>query len=126
MKRCSRTCSSPDATLIIFCKKIHPVPTLTHMKTVWPILGGLGRAQLNDKRTGKRGSGGKVWTGHMSGEPASLHRQLEGLKLMAQTPEDIEDNSAILEALTKSPTKEKILAMTRNTWVFSVSARHQP
>ena len=65
-------------------------------------------------------------TGHMSGEPASLHIQLEGLKLTAQTPEDIEDNGVILEALTKSPTKEKSLAMIMNTWLVRASARHQP
>ena len=90
------------------------------------MLGELGGHNSPTEKTGKGGSGWKVLTGHISGEPASLHRQLEGLKLTAQSPEDLEDNGVILEALTELPTKEKSLAMIRNTLEFSVSARHQP
>ena len=104
----------------------HPVPTLTHIKTVWPILGGLGRAQLTDRRTWKGESEGKVLTGHLSGEPASLQQQSEAWRRRRRLQKTLRISAAILKALTKMPTKSKSLAMIRNAWGVRVSAQHRP
>ena len=76
-----------------FFRQWHLVPTLTHIKTVWPILGGLGRAQLTDRRTGKGGSEGKVLTGAPVQRACYLAKTVGGLKMTAKTLEDLEDTA---------------------------------